>query len=124
MENDKNSELPLVTQRLNEIIETKHVSKADMARITGVSRASVNGWFKRGSISKEAASKLAGHTGVSLAWLLGEESPGTEQFTDEELRLIKLYREFPSVERANMIAVFEMRLDELKKFYGKYFENK
>jgi transcriptional regulator with XRE-family HTH domain len=123
MENENLSDLPLVTQRLNEIIDTKHLSKADLARITGVSRASVNGWFKRGSISKEAAAKLAGHTGVSIAWILGEQEEVHSQYSEDERKLVDIYRELPSVERANMLAVFEMRLNELKKFYGKFFDS-
>lgn len=60
-------------RRLNEIIEQKGISKADMARICGVSSQSVNNWFVRGTIGKSSAIKLADALGVSLAWLLGQE---------------------------------------------------
>jgi DNA-binding transcriptional regulator YiaG len=42
-------------RRLNEIIEQKGISKADMARICGVSSQSVNNWFVRGTIGKSSA---------------------------------------------------------------------
>lgn len=58
-------------QRLNEIIEQKRISKADIARICGVSSQSVNNWFVRGAIGKSSAIKLADALGVSLEWVLG-----------------------------------------------------
>lgn len=119
----KKSELEtphLIAQRLNQLIETKHLSKSDMARIAGVTRQSVNGWFKRGSISKEAAAKIAAAAGVPLTWLLGEDSDQFESLTSDERRLLELYRQFPSIEQNNMISAFEMRLKELKEFYNKY----
>ncbi|MEB8638623.1 helix-turn-helix transcriptional regulator [Cronobacter muytjensii] len=108
-----------VIQRLEELMRVKHISKADMARIVNVSRSSVNGWFKRGSISKDAASKLAAHTGVSIAWLLGELDSLEENSPDEK-QLVEVYRRLPPIERRNMLAAFEMRLAELKDYYSKY----
>ncbi|MFV9075501.1 helix-turn-helix transcriptional regulator [Serratia fonticola] len=119
MNTDEIKENP-IAERLEELIRTNHISKSDMARIAGVSRSSVNGWFKRGTISKESASKLAAATGVSLAWVLGEEDTKENGLTEEEQRLIELYRQFPSVERSNMVAAFEMRLREIKDYYARY----
>lgn len=115
---------PLVAQRLNEIIDTKRITKSDLARIAGVSRQSVNGWFTRGSISKEAAAKISSAVGVSLAWLLGEEAEDQVSLTSDERKLIELYRQFPSMEQSNMVAAFEMRLNELRKFYDTYIVKK
>lgn len=110
----------LVTERLEELLRTHHISKSDMARIAGVSRSSVNGWFKRGAIGKDSASKLAAATGASLAWVLGEDEAPKSGLTEEEQRLIDIYREFPTIERSNMVAAFEMRLREIKEYYSKY----
>ncbi|HFF8977328.1 MULTISPECIES: helix-turn-helix domain-containing protein [Serratia] len=120
MKNTDDALTSLVTQRLNELMEAKHLSKADLARIADVSRSSVNGWFKRGSISKEAASKLSSATGVSIAWLLGDDTEGSGDLSQEERKLLDLYRQLPGIEQANMLAAFEMRLNELKEFYTRY----
>jgi transcriptional regulator with XRE-family HTH domain len=60
-------------KRLNEIIEQKGLTKADMSRICNVSKQAVNGWFARGTIGKPSAIKLADALGVSLAWILGQD---------------------------------------------------
>ncbi|HGJ5854940.1 MULTISPECIES: helix-turn-helix domain-containing protein [Arsenophonus] len=110
----------LITQRLDELLRTRHMSKSDMARVTGVSRASVNGWFKRGSISKEAALKLSSATGVSLAWILGEDASNLVELSQDEMKLLDLFRELPNAEKLNMLSAFEMRLKELKEYYNRY----
>lgn len=58
-------------RRLIEITESKNLSKADLARMCGVTSQSVNNWFLRGTIGKNSAIKLADRLGVSLAWVLG-----------------------------------------------------
>ncbi|MGK0735916.1 helix-turn-helix domain-containing protein [Yokenella regensburgei] len=110
----------LITQRLNEIIESKKITKADMARIADVSPQSVNGWFKRGSISKDAAAKISAAVGISIAWILGEEDKPQDLLSSEEKRLIETFRQFPPVERSNMLLAFEMRLQELQNYYSRY----
>lgn len=110
---------PVVTQRLNQLLEEKRITKADLARVAGVSPQSVNGWFKRGSISKEAAASISREYGVSIPWLLGESSRDGELRPDEE-RLLEVFNKLPPIERNNMLAAFEMRLEELIRFYTKY----
>ena len=58
--------------RLEELNE-KGFSKTEMARICGVSKQVVSGWFKTGRISKTSALTLADAVGVSVPWLLGED---------------------------------------------------
>ncbi|MCS5946282.1 helix-turn-helix domain-containing protein [Klebsiella variicola subsp. variicola] len=41
-----------------------------MARIAGVTPQAVNGWFKKGVISKKSAIALAEAANVSVTWLL------------------------------------------------------
>ncbi|MFS1538896.1 MAG: helix-turn-helix domain-containing protein [Candidatus Phlomobacter fragariae] len=120
MKNMNNETEPLVTQRLNELLKIKHISKADMARITGVRPASVNGWFKRGSISKEAAIKLSSATDMPLTWILGKDANNLVELSQEEKKLLDLFRNLPSAERSNMLSAFEMRLNELKEYYNRY----
>ncbi|EGH2794931.1 helix-turn-helix transcriptional regulator [Salmonella enterica] len=121
MNRTETQEESIVAKRLNELLRSTHTTKANLARVAGVSPQSVNGWFKRGSISKEAASRLSHEFGVSLAWLLGEsESKDHATLSPEEERLLYAFNQLPPTERNNMLLAFEMRLQELKDFYTKY----
>ncbi|MHA1067037.1 helix-turn-helix domain-containing protein [Enterobacter ludwigii] len=116
----KQYDTPLAT-RLAELAERNHLSSSDMARIAGVSRSSVNAWYKKGTISKESAAKIAAATNVSLAWLLtGNEEKNTLGLDEDELALLETYRSMPPIERRNMLAAFQMRLQQLKEFYTNY----
>ncbi|EAA1941132.1 helix-turn-helix domain-containing protein [Salmonella enterica] len=107
--------------RLEEVAERNHLSNSDMARIAGVSRSSVNAWYKRGTISKDSAAKIASATNVSLAWLLtGTEEKNTLGLDEDELALLETYRAMPPIEQRNMLAAFQMRLQQLKEFYANY----
>lgn len=116
----KTYDTPLAA-RLVEIAERNHLSGSDMARIAGVSRSSVNAWHKRGTISKESAAKIAAAANVSLSWLLtGQEDESRPGLDEEEQALIDTYRAMPPIERRNMLAAFQMRLEKLKEFYTEY----
>lgn len=110
--------------RLNEIIERKGISKADMARICGVSAQSVNNWFVRGTIGKSSAIKLADALGVSLAWLLGQDVGESDGLKPDEQRLLELYRQLPEKEQQNMLRIFSLRLKELDELYEKYMKSR
>ncbi|ENQ3207316.1 helix-turn-helix domain-containing protein [Enterobacter hormaechei] len=110
--------------RLNEIIERKGISKADMARICGVSAQSVNNWFVRGTIGKSSAIKLADALGVSLAWLLGQNVGESDGLKPDEQRLLELYRQLPEEEQQNMLRIFSLRLKELDELYEKYMKSR
>ncbi|MWN89034.1 helix-turn-helix domain-containing protein, partial [Escherichia coli] len=92
-------------------------------RIAGVGRSSVNAWKKRGTISKDSAAKIAEATNVSLSWLLtGKEETNREALDDDEKALLDVYRNLPPVERRNMLAAFQMRLQKLTEFYSEYVD--
>lgn len=110
--------------RLNEIIERKGITKADMARICGVSAQSVNNWFVRGTIGKSSAIKLADALGVSLAWLLGQDVGESDGLKPDEQRLLELYRQLPEEEQQNMLRIFSLRLKELDELYEKYMKSR
>ncbi|ELY5938865.1 helix-turn-helix domain-containing protein [Cronobacter malonaticus] len=97
-----------------------HWSRSDMARIAEVSPTSVTNWFKRGTISKESAAKLAAAARTSLSWILTGAEEGGGAFSADELELIDVYRGLPPIERRNMLAAFQMRLQQLKEFYANY----
>jgi transcriptional regulator with XRE-family HTH domain len=111
-------------QRLNEIIEQKRVSKAEMARICGVSSQSVNNWFVRGAIGKSSAIKLADALGVSLSWVLGQDVGSEDGLKPDEQRLLELYRQLPTEEQQNMMRIFSLRLKELDEMYEKYMSRR
>lgn len=94
-----------------------------MARIAEVSPTSVTNWFKRETISKESAAKLAAAGKVSLSWVLtGEQDGGSQCLDEDELELLETYRAMPPIERRNMIAAFQMRLQKLRDTYDDYVE--
>ncbi|MDK1182943.1 MULTISPECIES: helix-turn-helix domain-containing protein [Cronobacter] len=106
--------------RLSELMAVNHWSRSDMAKIADVSPTSVTNWFKRGTISKESAAKLASASRTSLSWILTGVEEGGGVFSADELELIDVYRELPPVERRNMLSAFQMRLQQLKEFYANY----
>ena len=118
--NTHHSDNPQV-QRLNEIIEMKRISKADIARICGVSSQSVNNWFVRGAIGKSSAIKLADALGVSLEWVLGQDVDANDGLRPDEKRLLELYNQLPNEEeQQNLLRIVSLRLKELDELYAKY----
>ncbi|UYY65516.1 helix-turn-helix domain-containing protein [Serratia marcescens] len=107
-------------KRLNELMELKGISKAEMARIAGVSPQSVNNWFARGTIGKSSALKLAEALGVSVAWTLCEGDDSETGLSERQLQLLNLFEQLPESEQDNMIAAFSARLKELDEFVEKY----
>ena len=118
----KQYDTPLA-ERLDTISQQHHLSGSDLARIAGVGRSSVNAWKKRGTISKDSAAKIAEATNVSLSWLLtGKEDTNRDALDDDEKALLDVYRNLPPVERRNMLAAFQMRLQKLTEFYSEYVD--
>lgn len=109
--------------RLEEL-NNKGFSKTEMARITGVSKQAVSGWFKTGRISKASALALADAVGVSVPWLLGEDVSEKDGLKPDEQRLLELYRQLPVEEQQNMLRIFALRLKELDALYEKYMSRR
>ncbi|EAS8073784.1 helix-turn-helix domain-containing protein [Salmonella enterica] len=117
----KQYDTPLA-ERLDIIAQQHHLSGSDLARIAGVGRSSVNAWKKRGTISKDSALKIAEATGLSLSWILTGKEDGNDVLSDDEKILVNTFRELPPIERTNMLAAFQMRLEKLKEFYSTYVD--
>lgn len=113
----------VLVERLTEITD-RGVTKADMARIAGVTPQAVNGWFKKGVISKKSALAIADAVGISVAWLLGEEVGEKDGLKPDEQRLLELYRQLPEEEQQNMLRIFAIRLKELDELYEKYMKGR
>jgi len=106
--------------RLTEL-NVKGFSKTEMAKIAGVSKQAVSGWFKTGRISKESALALADAAGVSVPWLLGEDVGEKDGLKPDEQRLLELYRQLPDEEeQQNILRIISLRLKELDELYAKY----
>ncbi|HAV1839910.1 TPA: helix-turn-helix domain-containing protein [Enterobacter hormaechei subsp. steigerwaltii] len=114
---------PTLVERLTEL-NGRGMSKSDMARIAGVTPQSVNGWFKKGVISKKSALAVADAAGVSVPWLLGEDVNEKNGLKSDEQRLLELYRQLPEEEQKNMLRIFALRLKELDELYEKYIKGR
>ncbi|MCW7549228.1 helix-turn-helix domain-containing protein [Photorhabdus sp. APURE] len=109
-----------VLARLNELMDQQGISKADMARIAGVSPQAVNNWFNRGDIGKRSAQKLAQYVGVSVDWILGDnEANGPSDnvqerpLSQQEKILLELFNELPASEADKFIKA----LEDKKRYY-------
>ncbi|EAA8522414.1 helix-turn-helix domain-containing protein [Salmonella enterica subsp. enterica serovar Give] len=110
---------PILVERLTELT-LRGMTKSDMARIAGITPQSVNGWFKKGAMSKESALAVADAAGVSVPWLLGEDVGEKDGLKPDEQRLLELYRQLPEEEQQNMLRIVSLRLKELDELYAKY----
>ncbi|MFE8049277.1 helix-turn-helix domain-containing protein [Brenneria goodwinii] len=120
MEEKKESSL---VERLTELTQ-RGISKAEMARRAGVTPQSVNGWFKKGVISKKSAIAIAEAADVSVAWLLGEDVEESTGLSNDEMKMLNLYRQLPEVERERMITLFQTRLKEIDEYVEKYLRGR
>jgi transcriptional regulator with XRE-family HTH domain len=135
MENMKNNESSIFARRLNEALRDNGYSQSELARQVGVTPQAVQRWCNGLGIPRHnTIALIATATGKDQSWFFTEtqstphpEVPDGRRLValdDEEWELIKTYREFPGVERRNMLQVFERRLQELVRFYNAFFENK
>ena len=109
--------------RLEDITQ-RGISKADMARIAGVTPQAVNGWFKKGVISKKSAIALAEAANVSVTWLLGEKVSEDSGLKPNESKMLRLFRQLPEAEQERMIDTFEVRLKEIDNYVEKYLRGR
>ena len=109
--------------RLEEITQ-RGISKADMARIAGVTPQAVNGGFKKGVISKKSAIALAEAANVSVTWLLGEKVSEDSGLKPNESKMLRLFRQLPEAEQERMIDTFEVRLKEIDDYVEKYLRGR
>ncbi|HDL6936520.1 TPA: helix-turn-helix domain-containing protein [Yersinia enterocolitica] len=121
----------IVVNRLNQLIEQNGISKAEMARIAGVTSQAVNNWFKRGDIGKKSAQKIAAKMGVSVDWILGESdnlSPSNPTRTESTLTpkekiLLELFNELPESERDKLLKTLEEQKYYFRQMLEELLEN-
>ena len=105
-------------------MDLKGVTKADLARVAGVSPQSVNNWFARGTLGKNSALKIADAYGLSVAWVLGEEVAEDSGLKPNESKMLNLFRQLPESEQERMIDTFELRLKEIDDYVEKYLRSR
>ena len=105
-------------------MDSKGVTKADLARVAEVTPQSVNNWFSRGAIGKNSALKIADAYGISVAWILGEEVHASSGLKDKERRMLDLFNQLPEAEQDRMIDTFELRLKEIDSYVEKYLRGR
>lgn len=119
--------------RIGQVLAEKGWNKSQLARELGISVQAVQHWAKGGSRpSGQNLTKLAEVSGKPEYWFFTsnedqpsiiELSPDRAGLREDERQLLEAYNELPPAERQNMLSVFQMRLQELKKFYSSYFNN-
>ncbi|EGT4353466.1 helix-turn-helix domain-containing protein [Cronobacter sakazakii] len=126
-------------KRIKQVLYELGWNQSQLAKEIGVSAQAVQLWAKGASRPNGPnLTRLSEATGKPEAWFFSEEeqpqesvrlmdpvlgaSAGTEllPLTEEEIRLITVYRQFPSVEAKNMLLAFEMRYKQLYEFFMKY----
>ena len=61
----------LIGERLDQIIAEQKITKAELAKITGVTPQAVNNWYKNGKISIDSAVAIHAKYGYRVEWILG-----------------------------------------------------
>ncbi|WP_249226327.1 helix-turn-helix domain-containing protein [Entomohabitans teleogrylli] len=131
--------------RLNAVLKEKGYSVNDLSSAIKVTYEMARRYTMGTAKPRtEKMQKIATWLGVTTSWLdYGEHtvqedtaeyatSP-TEQLpaitsqeekfpglSEDEIRLLLLFRKFPDIEARNMLSAFEMRYKELKEYYTKY----
>lgn len=108
-------------ERLKEALELRGMTKADLSRLTGISKSSLT-HYERGDWEgkQDAVYKIAKALRVREAWLMGfevtenvppnnERQPsGSEGLSEEELTLIEAFRALPPDERQHVLSLLRL----------------
>lgn len=108
-------------ERLKEALELRGMTKADLSRLTGISKSSLT-HYERGDWEgkQDAVYKIAKALRVREAWLMGfevtenvppsnERQPSvSEELSEDEITLIQAYRALPAHERQNVLSLLRL----------------
>ena len=125
--------------RLKQLLFEKGWNKSELARRLQVSAQTVHQWEKGMTRpSGKNLTKLAEVADKPEHWFFQENDGNTISaspvtaldtpdkdpefafLTDEEKRLVRIFRKFPSVEANNMLLAFEVRYQKLLELYSEY----
>lgn len=140
----KNTHETVFSRRLNEALTELGLSQSELARRIKVTPQAVQRWCNGDSSPRaKTLSALAEATGKPDHWFFispeDEDnvyfSPISQRLTAEserratplsadEEQLVNIYRDLPGVERKNMLAAFQSRLEEINNFIENLSKNK
>lgn len=134
MDKEKISARPPLAERLYMLMKRSGVNKSGLARICGVSPQASAKWFITGNISKDSAIKVAEAFGVSLAWLLGDETVGSdlpedynykpEVLDERHQTLLRLFDRLPESEKDLHIESLRAMVDNYDKLFKELLKNR
>ncbi|CNC10170.1 putative DNA-binding protein [Yersinia frederiksenii] len=125
MNKENNSKEPAIAGRLYQLMSKTGINKSGLARICGVSPQAAGRWFTKGKMSKDSALKLSEAFGVSLAWLLSDDSEAEERSLDNPMvlderhrELLNLFDRLPESEKDNHIASLRSMIENYDRLFG------
>ncbi|PVZ84854.1 transcriptional regulator [Serratia sp. S1B] len=134
MKKEKSSTPPPLAERLNVLMKRSGVNKSGLARICEITPQAAGKWFTTGNISKESARKIAEAFGVSLTWLLGDESsessiPVDDDYNPAELNdrhkaLLRLFDRLPESEKDHHIAALQARVEDYDNLFKELLKSR
>ncbi|AYN29972.1 transcriptional regulator [Buttiauxella sp. 3AFRM03] len=134
MKKEKTLTSPPLAERLNVLMKRSGVNKSGLARICEITPQAAGKWFTTGNISKESAIKIADSFGVSLAWLLGDETsenaaPVEDDYNPSELNdrhraLLKLFDRLPESEKDHHIEALRLTVDKYDKLFKELIKSR
>lgn len=132
MNKEIDNKTPPLADRLHQLMKRSGVNKSGLARICGVTPQSAGKWFRSGSISKESAIKIADAFGVSLAWLLDDESENQLpekvqdpiQLDERKKLLLSLFDRLPESAKDSHIASLKDMVDNYDNLFNELLKNR
>ncbi len=136
--NEINKIHEISARRIAQLLYETGWNKSELSRRLGISVQAVQQWASGKSRPSGAnLTKLSELSGKPEHWFFQTEEqptpvsqPVSEKFNDnlnglreDQKSLLAVYEALPPAERRNMIAAFEMRLQELNNFYERYVKN-
>lgn len=105
----------IIGQNISKACKIKGIRQKDIAAAMNVSEGSVSNWIKgTNSLDLERLVELCRFLGVTLDQIFGFESLEDNALTDEELRILKLYRGADQAAQQIAIEILESHQDRKK----------
>lgn len=134
MNKEKNLTSPPLADRLYVLMKRSGVNKSGLARICGITPQAAGKWFITGNISKDSAIKIAEAFGVSLSWLLGDETSDSslpesykyspDAIDERQQTLLQLFDRLPESEKDKHIQSLKMMVDNYDKLFTELLKNR
>ncbi|EKN3488405.1 helix-turn-helix domain-containing protein [Yersinia enterocolitica] len=131
MKEEKSSLEPPIAARLYHLMNKTGVNKSGLARICGITPQAAGRWFTKGKISKDSALKLSEAFGVSLSWLLNDETDNPELPTVSEVvlserqrELLNLFDRLPESDKDNYIEALRTKVENYDRLFNELLKSR